>query len=488
MREKGIATAAIAAAVIVILIVAGIGAYFLMKPGPEEDGEEEEQPSGFEWFQTGNTHPITQLQTKQSIELENNRIGSGCWDGFEESDLIESESFTSTMSQSLIFDAGLDRVRVAINHLEPPINWSMPEFSVHPSFDNFITNLADNGVTITYTLSFWDKAGHAIGEEVSYPRFKTENQIQRYLDFVQFIVHHFKDRVQIFEIWNEPDIEDSIQWIEVEDYINLVKRAVPVIRQEYPEAKIQVGGTTGLRMNSSQRYLFSILNSEIMPLVDIVSWHPFFAESPEYQSQYYYEYPSIVENIKGVASAHGFEGEYEADELSWWTPEFQPPDMLGACSSGVICAKYYARGIVMHRGINITVVVVTGAITQPKGTPFTVAVQNLCTIMGGAEPTSLPMEIQSGATNIENYSFSLSNGDTLIALWTDGVAVDNDPGVNANLTCQGFTAQEVTGIDVLTGYQQSITASNRNGNLVIQNLIVRDYPLILCIVESSQSD
>ena len=466
-----------------ILALLIIGIIFISGCIKQEVGKEEEQESetGFEWFQTGNIQTITQLQTKQSIELENNRIGSGIWDGFEE----QSESdFTSTMSQSSIFDAGLDRVRVAINHLEPPVNWSMPEFSVHPSFDNFITNLADNGVTITYTLSFWDKAGHAIGEEVSYPRFKTENQIQRYLDFVQFIVHHFKDRVQIFEIWNEPDIEGSIQWIEVEDYINLVKRAVPVIRQEYPEAKIQVGGTTGLRMNSSQRYLFSILRSDnIMPLVDIVSWHPFFAESPEYQSQYYYEYPSIVENIKDVASAHGFEGEYEADELSWWTPEFQPPDMPGACSSDAICAKYYARGIVMHRGMNITVTVITGAITQPKGIPFTVAVQNLCTIMAGAEPINLPLEIQSQSTNIKYYTFSLSNGDNLIALWTDGVAVDNDPGVNANLTIQGITTQNVTGIDVLNGYQQSLTTSNENGNLVIQNLIVRDYPLILHIVK-----
>lgn len=45
------------------IVVAGLGAYFMIKPGAEE-GEGEEV--GFEWFQTGNTLPITQLQTKQS--------------------------------------------------------------------------------------------------------------------------------------------------------------------------------------------------------------------------------------------------------------------------------------------------------------------------------------------------------------------------------------------------------------------------------------
>jgi hypothetical protein len=109
-------------------------------------------------------------------------------------------------------------------------------------------------------------------------------------------------------------------------------------------------------------------------------------------------------------------------------------------------------------------------------------IPNLCTVMAGNSPVDLPMEIQSEeATNIVSYGFSLPNGDKLIALWTDGVAVDDDPGVEADLTFQGITSEDVTGIDVLNGYQQSITASSEDGNLVVQNLIVRDYPMILRI-------
>jgi len=106
--------------------------------------------------------------------------------------------------------------------------------------------------------------------------------------------------------------------------------------------------------------------------------------------------------------------------------------------------------------------------------------------MAGAEPVSLPVEIQSEATNIRSYSFSLTSGDNLLALWTDGVAVDEDPGVKANLTFPGFTAQDVTGIDILGGFQQPIIAYSENGNLIIQNLIVRDYPIILHFSKSSQ--
>ena len=134
-------------------------------------------------------------------------------------------------------------------------------------------------------------------------------------------------------------------------------------------------------------------------------------------------------------------------------------------------------------GLNVTTGL--GEIGPVVDSPKMMVIQNLCTIMAGAEPTNLPIEIQSEATNIGYYSFYLTNGDTLIALWTDGVAVDDEPGVKANLSFHGFTTQNVMGIDVLKGLQQPIITSSENGNLTIQNLIVRDYPLILHITKSN---
>ena len=83
-------------------------------------------------------------------------------------------------------------------------------------------------------------------------------------------------------------------------------------------------------------------------------------------------------------------------------------------------------------------------------------IQNLCTIMAGASSIDLQVEIQSEATNIKNYSFSLSNGDNLIAMWTDGVAVDEDSGVKADLTFTDLNGKEVIGIDVLNGFKSLI--------------------------------
>jgi hypothetical protein len=130
------------------------------------------------------------------------------------------------------------------------------------------------------------------------------------------------------------------------------------------------------------------------------------------------------------------------EELSWWTKatESQEGSYNETASAWTynetVAGKYYARGIMMHLGMDV-IVGYSGEPAADLRLPMMRVIRNLCTVMAGAEPVSLPVEIQSKETNIRNYSFSLSNGDNLIALWTDGVAVDVDPGVKANVTILG---------------------------------------------------
>jgi hypothetical protein len=77
------------------------------------------------------------------------------------------------------------------------------------------------------------------------------------------------------------------------------------------------------------------------------------------------------------------------------------------------------------------------------------------------------------------YTFALPDGTHLVALWRDGIAVDNDPGVPATLSFPGFSTQEVVGIDVLHGFEQEMITEIEGGNLVIRDLLVKDYPIFL---------
>jgi len=106
-------------------------------------------------------------------------------------------------------------------------------------------------------------------------------------------------------------------------------------------------------------------------------------------------------------------------------------------------------------------------------------IRNLCTVMVGADPVTIPAEIQTEVTNITSYGFSLPNGDKLLILWIDGVAVDDDPGVNTTITFRNNTYQKVVAIDILNSFQQELITSVKSGNLIIQGFFVRDYPIIL---------
>lgn len=429
-------------------------------------------------FQEGNNLPRTQFQPRQSRELEDNRVGQmAVLDVYTEQD---ADHFVYQNNEQF----GFKWVRLSVDWFdwsEVESTGTYSEHYINPNQDRAITGLVENGIKIMYTLVFWDEKIQA-GE--GYSRFKREDEIQGYLDYARFIVRHFKDRIEYYEILNEPNIGESTQqYVEVADYINLVRRTIPIIHQEDPKAKIVVGAITPFSITpGALEYFFTILSSDIMPLVDAVSWHACDGTSPEYMAEFYYNIPSLIQEIKDAASSHGFDGEYIVEEVLWRTPKDPHPLGYEYSEYGEIpSAKYYARGIVMYRGMDLT----TGlALENLDELPHMVRViRNLCTVMAGAKPIELPIEIESEATNIRSYGFSLSNGDKLLALWTDGVAVDDDAGVEATLTLPGFSAQKVIGIDILNGFEQELVTSSEDGNLVIRDLLIRDYPIILRLID-----
>jgi len=435
-------------------------------------------------LQEGSTLSRTLLHPKESRELADNRIGSS-WNGFWQP--IDM----AAVVENGILNVGLKRAMLTINACEAVtsgkivVDLTKSEFVIEPNHDVVFSIVASNGVQITYSLVFWDKDIPTTEDVLSGPRFKTEDQILRYLDFVRFIVRHFKDRVQRFEIWGEPNVDMPGLWgkhIDFEDYIELVRRIVPVIREEYSEAKIHVGATSGLREESSQAYMFEVLRSDIMPLVDVVTWHPLYGESPENEASYYYDYPSIVQEIKDLASSHGFQGEYEADEVTWWTQgeENDAPWRY----SNTQAAKYYARAILQHLGMDVSICI-GGSTERPV---IFQTVRNLCTVMAGHESIDMPAQIDIDYDGPVAYcAFRYPNGDRILAVWTDGVAQDDDPGVPATITIPDLVAGTVTGIDVLNGFEQELNVETDNGSTVIRDLLVKDYPILIRLSDVTMS-
>jgi hypothetical protein len=422
-------------------------------------------------LQVANDLPKTPLRPKRSQELEDSGIGI---------DLLtyHADACDSYGDPELVYALGFKWIRIsADDYYGDPLDWQRVEvepgeYWVDPVVDDVISDYADNGINIVLGLN--------VGNRKNRPdttRFKDRSEVERYCAFVRFMVHHFKGRVKYFEIWNEPGD------IEVEDYAALIEHVAPAIREEYPEAKIVMGAIQGdwatgypgyeesERYTVDTEYLNRLLRSGVAPLVDTISWHPFYCNRPD--DQYYHDYPQMVEEIQQLAVSQGFDGEYLAEEILWKTygEEGEPGEPV----SKRVAGKYYARAIVMHRGLDVIVSSNLWCTREAVQDVF----HNLCDTMAGAAPVSLPIVLQSEAANIRSYTFSLPGSDRLLALWTDGVAVDDDPGVRATATIPGMLARKVTGIDVLRSFEQELMTDVEGESLVIRDLLVRDYPMLL---------
>ena len=428
---------------------------------------------GTKAIQEGNYSPVSKFQSQPAIELEDNRIGQ--MTSLHESHFSDEDDARglSHKQNSL----GLKWHRISIDWFD----WCEVEdteffskYSINPIQDRFIREASEDGFTILYTIVYWDDA---IQTDGNYSRFQTEEEIQRYLEYIHFIVDHFKGYIQYYALLNEPNIDvGTQQYVESSDYINMVRLAVPIIRQADPEAKIIIGEVTPLYEPGAWDYFTDILRSDVISLVDGVSWHPGSA-SPEYMEEYHYALPARVKEITQIALANGFDGKFIASEVHFRSAINPHPTEY--CKYDITAAvKYTIRNIVMFLGMEdfITGLALDDDLSLPMVENW---IQNVSTVMAGATPAELTVEIESQAALIANYNFVLSNDDRLVAIWSDSIAVENDPGLNSTVAINGLSAEKVIGIDMLTGIEQELIFSIEDGKLIIRDLLIRDYPIIL---------
>jgi hypothetical protein len=420
-------------------------------------------------LQSGEHLGMSRLETRLSGELADNRIGGNA----------ETQHVGAG-----VWNTGLKWMRVIVDAYGQwqHADWDKDEYAIDPDEESVIDNLVSHGVRIMLVLDVWHPESRVVF-------YKTEKDIALYESWVRFMVHHFKGRVEYYEILNEPDLNfEAPSGMPVAAYVNLVKQTVPVIRGEDPQAKIVVGAVPDTRFDGVRDWMWGLLNSEVMPLVDGFSWHGMYGAAPSDDprgvrqagspqlANYWEHYPDLVKEIMSVAASNGFKGEYLVEEMLWRTPS-SPHESEPYGFTDVSGAKYYARAIVIHLGLNVA----PGLAVVPEDErPLSHSViRSLSTIMAGAQPTDLPVVIESEASNTRYYGFTLADGVKLLAVWTDSAAVDYDPGASATLTFPGLYARRAVGIDPLQGFEQELIIERLNADLVIPDMRIKDYPVIV---------
>ncbi len=428
-------------------------------------------------LQNGNSHPCLLIPVRTAAELPDNRMSTA----IQDQSWLDGGMIDATVLNRL----GARWVHGAMNDPDQYlINWETDETIIHSSFDQLLTELEAHGIELTYILIFWDKEHYRETGEIILPRFETEEEIQRYLDFVRLMVRAFGDRVDYYELWNEPSWHDAcldplaVQCIPLENYLELARRAIPVIREEDPGARIVIPSYHAWDPPLLyENYLYPILSSDLMPLVDVVAWHPFLVhlDPAECGGEFFTRYWStVLPEIKALATAHGFQGQFRADDLKF--PLASPYATATCAVLDRTAGKYYVRELLHHLGEDIA------AGTHGVRDTAAQVVQRLATVMAGAQPESWPLEVETTAS-VLTYTFALPGGDRLAALWHTTPITDEDTIISVTLRLPGLAVDTMMyAIQVLDGYQQRLVTVQEAEELVLQDILLREYPLLIRIV------
>ena len=385
---------------------------------------------------------------------------------------------------------------------------------IDEEFDAAITEAANHGMKIMMTLDFKGNWAYESPYKKSgwrEARFKelcdsylggvplcdySDEMYEGYLNYVRYMVEHFKDRVEIFEIGNEWDgwsdhTPDKLKWYKE----IILKPTVDVIRSIAPDVKISVGTQCSFKTEE----MLSCLGDGIAEKVNGIGWHAADVPNTEYFNR--------IREFRKECEKLGFKGEYFVNEI-YAGAGYPPGPVEGNLFrlTDIQEAKYYICTMVGYSSLNIesgpchvhftgfphpqaacrtTVPSQVLAPCQPKPTYY--AIRNASTAMDDFYEADFPIEFANDDDNPEIVRFTLESGDKsrimIAAYLTVPMAEMTDcvKEKQTSLTVHAENVKSASVIDVFNGTEQELDIKSTDGKIIIQNIFIKDYPSLIIL-------
>ncbi|HEY3320591.1 MAG TPA: discoidin domain-containing protein [Planctomycetota bacterium] len=425
----------------------------------------------------------------------------------------------------LHYDAGFKWARIGYH--DDPINWHWVEkekgvLKIDPATDAAVSELAAHGVNIVMSLNFGNRlyCGPATrtmpqlwewNYDMPAPP-KTPEAIAAWTRYVEFMVTHFRDRVQHFEIWNEWNI--SCYWgaaPSVADYLAVARAAIPIVRKNAPAAKIMMGSWAGFPhgiakwspaqlADQEKKTMFLDATRELARDIDEIGWHPFYQTDPENLRNYVAD----VRALRAWLATTGFRGHCMVTE---WNYSALYPQMPSEAAAKAWCggfkateiekAKLVAQVFTRHTALDAesffcemyfpqfgpldlsllrrTFDADPISPLQPQAAYY--VTRNLATMLDELEPGELECAIDRAPAGLETYALKSPAGPAL-ALWIGGRAKDTCEGVPVDVRLK-LACGKATAFDPINGVSQPLAVLPVADGSLLKGVLVRDWPLII---------
>lgn len=138
--------------------------------------------------------------------------------------------------------------------------------------DKHVDGLIERNVNPWMVLCYGNplyKSGEKLGARI----FTDEETMNLWLKYVRATVKRYKNRVKEWEVWNEPNLGDNVNF--AAPYANLLMNTVKVIKEEQPDAVIIGFALAGTPLHFAKEVFEALKAKGQEKIVDYLSFHPY---------------------------------------------------------------------------------------------------------------------------------------------------------------------------------------------------------------------
>lgn len=362
--------------------------------------------------------------------------------------------------------------------------------------DHIVRDLVKRGVKPWLSLSYGNPNYKGGGGTLLGAALPTTGEAYAgWQNYVRATVNRYKDVVDTWEIWNEPNNKGHGTANGADNYGKMIATTGGIIRELQPEATIIGFASAGHAIEWTGATLRYLRDNDALDAIDLVAYHP-YRHNPD-------ETREDTRRLRDTVSAYAprlglYQGENGAPS------EYRDTKALSKYAwTELSQAKWFLRRAINDRGqgigtnifsivdlqypdeINRKGLLLTNdnkEVVRPKHAYY--AVQNLVTVLDhGWEP--LPELAVDAATYQQVRAYGFQRGkEKMVALWlSDNVPSDFNPTVEVGLTFDQISFTDPVYIDLRTGVAYDIPSDRvmveGEGLMKIRRLPLYDSPVIV---------
>lgn len=235
----------------------------------------------------------------------------------DENKLSETAGINAHMGHGRSADAIVPLIKsMGVSAIRDGGSWSKMEkekgvYDFSGSTDQMFNKSYSEGTQLLYELAYGNTLYSANEKDIP----TTKEYMDKWILYVEAIVTKYKDKIDYWQVWNEPNIElFNPSGATATQYTELLKQTYLKIKEIDPTSKVVGGGLAGAGTDTIS-YLIEMLRAGAGDYMDILDIHPYRqATNPESYMAERLPYIQAVLDLNGCGDIEIWIG-----ELGWYT-------------------------------------------------------------------------------------------------------------------------------------------------------------------------